>query len=74
MLLTLISGNKEYSSWPLRPWVAEAQVAADIINPALFNMSTPFGLCLSKPDVAGPSIGSGRTVLNGRVNSQAFAE
>jgi hypothetical protein len=32
MALTLITGNKNYSSCPLRSWLAEGQVEADIIQ------------------------------------------
>lgn len=40
-----------------------------IINPALFNTGKPFGLSLSKPDMARPSTSSGRTLFKGRINN-----
>ncbi len=32
MALTSIIGNKKYTSWPLRPWLAEEQVETEIIQ------------------------------------------
>ena len=46
-----------------------AAMLQGIINPARFITGIPFGLSLSKPEVAHPSTSSGRTVFKGRVNS-----
>ncbi|PKD40719.1 hypothetical protein CWO84_07495 [Methylomonas sp. Kb3] len=71
MVPTSISGNKKYSPRPLRPWVVGAQVAAEIMNPAVFNMVTPLGLSLSKPDLARPSTTPGRMVIARRFKNES---